>query len=286
MKWRCEWCGKPHEEDDPPCDNCGHGTFEKAVQPVGPESTDDDVQPGGSVWVCQDCGRQHQRNSPPCNRCGSADLVREPVADSDPLADIETSWRDVIEPKYVAGYAVVAVLLGVIALGGLGIVPLPGFDTGASGSPPAVPAAPGEADTAAGLSLSAVEDAYVDALNEQRARAGAGELTRDAATDEAAAYYNKAVVEARAGDGPGPEREAFSRFDLACERPAVMAYRVDYDRVGQSLDGFDSEPALAQSLVDSYAIRGIPYRSSEAGTVGVDVHVAPDGTVFVTHVVC
>ena len=67
MDWRCEWCEKPHEENDPPCDNCGHGSFEKAVRQVNHE-----VVPGGTVWVCQDCGRSHQRNSPPCKRCGGA----------------------------------------------------------------------------------------------------------------------------------------------------------------------------------------------------------------------
>jgi rubrerythrin len=73
MEWRCEWCGKPHEEDDPPCDNCGHHKFEKAVvqrpDTEGPAST--------TVWVCTECGRGHTKNSPPCSRCGNPDLERE-----------------------------------------------------------------------------------------------------------------------------------------------------------------------------------------------------------------
>lgn len=74
MQWRCEWCGKPQESDDPPCDNCGHGKFEKAIvrQPAesdGPRST--------TVWVCTACGREHTKHSPPCSRCGNATLERE-----------------------------------------------------------------------------------------------------------------------------------------------------------------------------------------------------------------
>lgn len=74
MEWRCEWCGKPHDENDPPCDNCGHGTFEKAVvrgppSTSGPDST--------VVWVCTACGREHTKNSPPCSRCNNATLERQ-----------------------------------------------------------------------------------------------------------------------------------------------------------------------------------------------------------------
>ncbi|MEF8830385.1 MAG: hypothetical protein V5A23_02475, partial [Halobacteriales archaeon] len=64
MKYRCEWCGKPHERNDPPCDNCGHHSFERAVVPKAPEEAPEEY-----VWVCPECGRVHPRNSPPCSRC-------------------------------------------------------------------------------------------------------------------------------------------------------------------------------------------------------------------------
>ncbi|MDS0259252.1 hypothetical protein NDI56_07585 [Haloarcula sp. S1CR25-12] len=278
MEWRCEWCEKPHEENDPPCDNCGHGTFEKAVTQVNHE-----VVPGGTVWVCQDCGRSHQRNSPPCKRCGGADLeLREGPPETDPLDEIGTRWLDVIEPKYVAGYAAVAVLLGVLLLSVVGVISLPTLG-GASG-PPAVPDAPGSADTVGDLSLADVESAYVTELNDRRANEGAGTLTRNATADEAAAYYNKATVASAAGDGDGPDRAAFSRFPLQCDRPSVVSYRVAPERTGQSVTDFESEGALATELVDSYVERGNAFRSGES--IGVDVHVAPDDTVFVTYVVC
>ncbi len=278
MEWRCEWCEKPHEENDPPCDNCGHGSFEKAVRQVNHETV-----PGGTVWICQDCGRSHQRNSPPCKRCGSADLeLREGPPETDPLDEIGTRWLDVLEPKYVAGYAAVALLLGVLLLSVAGIISLPTL--GGPDGPPPVPEAPGSADSAGGLSLAAVEGAYVAELNERREAEGAGPLDRNATSDEAAAYYNKATVADAVGEGDGPNRDAFSRFALPCDRPSVVSYRVAPERTGQPIGDFENETALATALVDSYVERGNAF--SDGDTVGVDVHVAPDDTVFVTYVVC
>jgi hypothetical protein len=74
MEWRCEWCGKPHDEDDPPCDNCGHGSFERAVvQRTDLADSDPDTT---TVWECTACGREHPKNSPPCSRCNNATLER------------------------------------------------------------------------------------------------------------------------------------------------------------------------------------------------------------------
>jgi len=76
MEWRCEWCGKPHAEDDPPCDNCGHGSFERAIvrQTDLGDGGDPDTM---TVWVCTACGREHPRHSPPCSRCNNARLERQ-----------------------------------------------------------------------------------------------------------------------------------------------------------------------------------------------------------------
>lgn len=77
MEWRCEWCGKPHEADDPPCDNCGHGKFEKAiVRQTAPEGDQESM----TVWVCTDCGREHPKHNPPCSRCTNATLERREVS--------------------------------------------------------------------------------------------------------------------------------------------------------------------------------------------------------------
>ena len=86
MEWRCEWCGKPHDEDDPPCDNCGHGSFERAVvrrTDLGGEDSDTTT-----VWVCTACGREHTKHAPPCSRCNNADLERrEKRVDESNLTD-------------------------------------------------------------------------------------------------------------------------------------------------------------------------------------------------------
>lgn len=87
MEWRCEWCGKPHEEDDPPCDNCGHGSFEKAIV-ARPDLAADGDPETMTVWVCTNCGRHHPKHSPPCSRCNNAELTKEEVrVDEDALTD-------------------------------------------------------------------------------------------------------------------------------------------------------------------------------------------------------
>ena len=75
MEWRCEWCGKPHEENDPPCDNCGHGSFERAVvRRTDLAGGDPDTM---TVWVCTACGREHPKHSPPCSRCNNGTLEQQ-----------------------------------------------------------------------------------------------------------------------------------------------------------------------------------------------------------------
>jgi ribosomal protein L40E len=86
MEWRCEWCGKPHAEDDPPCDNCGHGSFERAVvRRTDLAGGDPDTM---TVWVCTACGREHPKHSPPCSRCNNGTLEqREKRVDESNLTD-------------------------------------------------------------------------------------------------------------------------------------------------------------------------------------------------------
>jgi len=93
MEWRCEWCGKPHEEDDPPCDNCGHGSFERAVvRRTDLGGSDPDTT---TVWVCTACGREHTKHAPPCSRCNNADLEqREKRVDESNLTDRPGSGAD------------------------------------------------------------------------------------------------------------------------------------------------------------------------------------------------
>lgn len=282
MKWRCEWCGKPHEEDDPPCDNCGHGEFEEAVTQVSHE-----VVEGGPRWVCLNCGRQHQKNSPPCKRCGGSNFERRTgPPEEDPLDEINTGWLDVLETKYIIGYAAVALLLGLIVAVAIGGVSLPGIGSEALTGPPPIPAAAGSDETAGQLSIAEVEDSYVDVYNARRSGVGGGTVSRNATADDAAAYYNKGRVETRYSNAEPPTREGVSRFPLSCDRPAVVSFEVAYDRIPSSADRFEDESGLATALVDNYISRGNPLRPAEDGTIGVDIHIGPDGRVFVTHVLC
>ena len=145
MKWRCEWCGKPHADNDPPCDNCGHSSFERAVVPMGPESTEGSTRP---VWVCPECGREHEKHSPPCSRCGNATLEQR-EREYDGVETVgSTGYLDILDRRYTAGFAAVGVLLLVLGLGAAGVVDVPGIGT------PSPPDAPGSAEEWRGLPLA------------------------------------------------------------------------------------------------------------------------------------
>jgi len=279
MEWRCEWCGKPHEEDDPPCDNCGHGSFEKAVVPQtdlsegeGPDAT--------TVWVCTECGRNHTKHAPPCSRCGNHKLVKEKQR----VDDAELSapgYLDLLTPKYLAGLVVVLGLAGVFTLGVTGLVYIPGLSPGV----PPVPDAPGEADAAAGRSLAAVESAYVTELNERRSGAGLAELTRTDRLDEIAAYTNKQLVAVEYGEADSVDREAVTEeVRAACGDVAVSPSRINLDRTS-GLDGTDTAQSLAVALVDRHESAD-GFARADGALVGVDVHVAPDGRTYLTQFTC
>lgn len=280
MEWRCTRCGEAHEAADPPCLACGHDEFERAADGGGEPG-----RPRGTVWVCPECGRQHQKHSPPCSRCGNLALEQRDVSDlEDPLAEIGTRWRDVVEPRYVVGYLAVGALLVVLALGALGVVDLPGFGE------PAVPDAPGEAETAGNLSLDAVEREFVFALNERRRNASATALSTDATLSRMAAYYDKSVVRAAFGDGDGPSRDALERFDPPCSsRPAIVFRGEPTDEGATGLvAAAGSESDLAASLLSALERGGglDELLRPDAERVGVDVHVDPTNRASVAVAVC
>ncbi|ACV48075.1 MULTISPECIES: hypothetical protein [Halomicrobium] len=273
MEWRCTWCGKPHEENDPPCDNCGHNTFERAVEQVPTAETDGTTDP---VWVCTECGRQHTKNSPPCKRCGNVDLEqRQP--DWDDLDELGgTSYRDVLEPRYVAGYAIAAVLGITLVLAYAGVVTLPGM-----GRPPVPDDVAGEGDRVGDRSIAAVEAAYVEQLNERRDAAGVGPLTNDTDLEWYTAYVNKRTVQSVAGDGRQlRQEERNSVFDY-CDDPVTERYIA----AETTVDAFDSDASLAEALLDSWDGNDEALTATQE-SIGVDVHVGPDGRVFVTVAVC
>jgi len=279
MEWRCKWCGKPHEENDPPCDNCGHSKFERAVEQMGPETTDGPQDP---VWVCTECGRQHTKNSPPCSRCGNINLEkRQP--DWDELDDLGgTTYRDVLEPRYVAGYIVAAILGGILVLGYFGVIQVPGI--GPAPQPP-VPEVPGEGEQVGDLSIGAVEESYIEQLNEQRTAAGDGVLTNDSDLAWYSAYVNKRSVDATDGDGEDLTQEEVNQIREYCDRrPLVTAYSVF---PSGTVTDFENESALANALLDGLSDENRQTLLSESRErIGVDVHVGQNDRVFVTVAAC
>ena len=339
MKWRCGWCGKPQERNDPPCDNCGHHAFEKAVVPLAPESGT-----GPTVWVCESCGRSHPRNRPPCSRCGHTKLKKEVQSreddfdtepETEPWTDPESGggdsetgaeitvwactecnrthprnnppcsgcgsmtferrvqefddllpsgggWIDALDAKYALGFLGAFLFLGLILASSFGLLGI--------GGPPAVEDVPGSDTTASGLVLADVEDAYVTELNEQRVGSGQSSLDRNDRLDAIATYTNRRVVKATYGEGSMPSdqeiEDASEHFEACTYYVRYAEFQFDFtDRPENSLADFSSETALASALVDEYVVR-YGYMEETNGLVGVDVHVGPDGRVFVTQFVC
>ena len=272
MEWRCEWCGKPHAENDPPCDNCGHGTFEKAVVPVA--DSNEELGSKATVWVCTECGREHTKHTPPCSRCGNEKLVRQrqEVSEAELTAP---GYLDLVTPKYVLGLIAVLALAALFVLGLTGVVALPGFGN----SVPDVGNVPGN-DTAVGnVALSDVETSYLAARNDQRTEAGRAALTRYDRLDEVATFVNQRLVKSRYADGGLPRRERIGELlGDACQGGATLETGI----VGAS------DQATASDLADAFVrSTGLSVPSEETTTrIGLDAHAAPDGNVFLTQISC
>ncbi len=327
MEWRCEWCGKPHEEDDPPCDNCGHGSFERAVvrrtdlgdgpgadtttvwectecgrehpknappcsrcnnptlerQQKRVDESNLTERPGSSatgtveadtttVWVCTECGREHPKNAPPCSRCNNPTLERQQkqIADSELTAP---GYRELLTPRYVAAFGVVLALVCVFALGTTGIVDVPGFP---DDSVPEVDGVPGNETTAAGVSLAAVEQGYLDAVADRRADEGVGTLDRRSRLDEIARYYNQRRVKSAAGAGGATD------IDLGAVLPG------DCSEFGvRTLSGplGDGNPGETGARLVAAIGEDDPQLFGELSLTGVDAHGVGD-TLYLTQAFC
>jgi hypothetical protein len=302
VKWRCEWCGKPHAENDPPCDNCGHGEFEKAVVPAAPEGDETTSDAYGHVWVCEECGNDHPKNTPPCDRCGHNQFERQPIefdeeevmeemlgrsggGSSTPSADV--SYLDVIDAKLALLMIGVVSLVALLGLSYLGIVSIPGIDIG----PTRAVDAPGNDTTYEGLSLSEVEAQYLLALNDRRSDAGYDRLEPDDGLEGLAEAVNKRRVAADYADGEDPNIQALvDEASLDCERIGVRRVTVPVTRLGDgSLGSYENESRAASALVENQLAADAAdegFLAVDANRGGVDVHVAPDGNVYVVVAGC
>ncbi|WIV67174.1 hypothetical protein [Natrialbaceae archaeon AArc-T1-2] len=273
MKWRCAWCGKPHEENDPPCDTCGHNSFEEAVVRERQLET---VDTGPEyVWRCPSCGRDHVKNTPPCSRCGNPELEQTEQTYEDVERDLETpSWFEVAKPYT----PVIAVLVLVVGLFATGIVPLsilPGVGT------PTPPDAPGDGETAAGLDLEETEGEIHDRLEAERESEGYESRTTDAGLGALAEYLNRQYVVAEYTDDDPGETPPPSEFDPSCTGEEIVSGSVVLE---DTVDDYNDETALADDVADALLEADADVRSGYEAEE-IDVHVV-EGDVVVRYAAC
>lgn len=278
MEWRCTRCGKPHAENDPPCDECGHNAFEKAIVRVDERDGEpsDTVETGPEyVWACTNCGREHVRNTPPCSRCGNPDLEKAERTYEGLERDLTApGWLEVAKP-----YLPVAVLIAlVVALFATGIVPptvLPGIGA------PSPPDAPGEGAEYAGLDLEAVDTDVHDRLEAERE---AGERrTYDDGLAAYAEYYNRMLV-AVEFDDTEPDAPDPGAFDHGCSDAQIVTAQLTLGDA--AVDEYDDERAFGDAVAEVLLTEYGEEMRSGFDSEGVDIHVAPNGDVYVFYAAC
>lgn len=271
MTWRCAWCGREYDAQQDSCGTCGHEAFERVE-----DGSSSPFEGGSLVWVCTNCGREHVKHSPPCSRCGNHDL-RKREADAADLTD------EVSSPGYLsvgAPYLVgIVAVITVVGLALTGVIPIPGLS-----GPPSPPDAPGDADRSAGLDLAVVESELHDRFETDRRERGVAARERDEGLDAFAEYATRHRVAERYDpeyDGSVPDLGAFDPQCRTSPRFGIAEQSVD-------VTGFDDEAAftdaLASSLLEDSGVAETV--SGEYGFEGIDVHVGPDGTVFVGYIAC
>ncbi|WP_435345482.1 hypothetical protein [Haloarchaeobius sp. HRN-SO-5] len=260
MAWECSECGSL--STSPPCDECGSETGEYT----------------GFVWVCPECGRESTRYNPPCPRCGGMDLEKRRPDYEDLDEELAVpSYRDLARPLL----PVVAAVVLLVALFATGVLPLP-EDLAVALDGPGVTDAPGSADRADGLNLSAVESGIADRADAYRAERGADGLERDETLAEMATFANQRRV-VQSYDG-GSVRGDLSDFSPPCSRPRFVVGSTDGGVA--AIGNYGTEAELADALFDALVSHAGPAIETASTGQGVDVHVGPDGRVYVVYVVC
>ena len=231
---------------------------------------DDAADAGGFEWACEHCGERTPKHNPPCSNCGGMALEQVPLDGEREVREAEsllgTSRRTVLAYGAAGAAAVV---------GG-------GYFIWDALTPPAIPDAPGSAERAGGVSLSAVEDAILAGVNAERDAALAAEGRVVDAARYATAYT---VVEGEDGSA----RELFGRLD---------EFRIGrYQFVRRILTGSEGERAIerfadADAVADAFLRNLLGDDDVRAFlTAGrfeygsADVHVAPNGDVYASVVV-
>lgn len=274
MEWRCTWCGKPHAENDPPCDNCGHNAFERAI--VRAEADESAGSSSGTVdtgttyvWSCSDCGRDHVKHNPPCSRCGNPILEKTEQTYDDVDRDLATpSWLEAAKP-YTPILGVVALVVALFATGIVSPSILPEVGE------PTPPDAPGDGAEAAGIDLEETETEIHDRLEEDREES----RTYDEGLAAYAEYHNRAYVAIQYDDAK-VEQVSLSDFGVDC-RGELDEGQLPY---ALSLENYDDESELADGVVEvirlSDSVTGTGFDAE-----GMDLHVV-NGAVYVFYGAC
>jgi hypothetical protein len=234
---------------------------------------DDAADAGGFEWRCEHCGERTPKHNPPCSNCGGMSLEKVPL----------DGERDVREAESLLGTSRRA-LLGYGVAGAVAVVG-GGYLLYEEYTPPAIPDAPGSAERAGGISLSAVEDAILAGVNAERdARDPA--LAADGRVVDAARYATAyTVVEGEAGSA----RELFGRLRDFRLGQFQFVRRVITGREGErAIEGFADADAVADAVLrnllgDDDVRAFLTAERFEHGSA--DVHVAPNGDVYASVVV-
>lgn len=269
MTWRCVWCGREHETDDPPCKTCGHEAFEPVDESTSPFESE------SLVWVCENCGREHVKNAKICTRCSHPSLEKRRP---------ETEFTDELStPSYLSvGWPYllgVAIVVSVVALALTGVIPVPGV-----GGPPAPPEAPGESERAAGLDLDTVEAELHARFAEVRAEEGADERTHDDGLDALATYLLAHEVASEHDPEYDGEMPSVREFGPSCDGELSAAVtELEIDPAAH-----DSEASLAEAIADSLLEDPAYERAvtDDRQTESVAIHIGPENTVYVSYLVC
>jgi len=270
MKWRCPQCGKPHERNDPPCDNCGHHRFERAVVPQA--TADDDREQ--FVWACTDCGRHHQRNNPPCSRCGGSTFEKQPLEYDGADTDRSASYLDLAGRFELAAVLAIGALLAVAVLGVTGVVDVPGLGSQAQ---PTIDDVPGDPATANGINLSEVESRLAAELASNRTAS----LDRTEGLTAMATYLNRGAVKESYSDAENVTSEADLRqFDTTCDDDIV------FDGAAHPVSANATVDAVVSGLLLQLLADYPTTTDRELSQLGIDAHATPDDVVVVTIAYC
>lgn len=268
VKWRCTWCGREYDADDPPCETCGRETFE----PVEGDEADSAFEAESFVWVCENCGREHVKNPKICARCSHPSLAKRPANETDLSEELSTPGYLSVGWPYVLG-AVAVIAVVVLAL--TGVLPVPGV-----GGPPAPPEAPGEATQAAGLELETVEAATLERFDAERG----AERGRDQGLNELVTYLVRHEVATAYDPEYDEELPDLRAFDPNCGTELGG----DVIELGLSPAAFDDEAALgdaiAAALLEDPGFEAVI--TGDAGVEAVTVHATPDDTLTVGYAAC